>query len=415
MVQGGTRLAGSIGINGAKNAVLPIIAASLLTSEDVQLINVPILEDVRTMSDLVESVGTKVRLGQGSLYIKANQLWRTEIPAPLATRIRYSILLAGALLSRSGEVKLPLPGGCVIGTRKIDLHLRALSLLGAKTRIVKGCLVAKAKKMKGAKIPLRIPSVGATENIMIAACLAHGTTTISNAAKEPEIVDLAKFINSMGGHIVGAGTDTITIRGVDRLSGACHSIIPDRIEAGTFMIATAITHGDVLVKGARPDHLHSVIEKLREMGVAIVTTKEGLRVTGTEEFRPVRMITEVYPGFPTDMQPIVAPLLSLARGQSTVRETIFDSRFAYVAGLQAMGADIHVVGNTAMITGVQQLKGVRVVATDIRGGAALIIAGLAANGQTVISNIYEIDRGYEEIEAKLASIGARVERTKLKI
>lgn len=412
-VQGGKRLAGSIGVEGAKNAVLPIIAASLLTSEDVRISNVPVLEDVRTMVALVEFIGAKICLDQASLYIRADAVSRAEVPGALGAKIRCSILLVGALLPRLGRVKLPLPGGCAIGTRRIDLHLSALSLLGAKIGMVNGYLVAEAEKLKGTEITLRFPSVGATENIMIAACLAQGTTTISKAAKEPEIVDLAKFINSMGGYIVGAGTDTITILGVDRLSGTFHSVIPDRIQAGTYMVAAAITHGDVLVKGARVDHLHSVIERLREMGVATAATKEGLRVSATDEFHPVNIVTEIHPGFPTDMQPIVTPLLSLAKGQSTVRETSFDNRFTQVAGLQAMGAHIHVAGNTATITGVQRLKGAEVVATDIRAGAALIIAGLAASGQTVVSNIYEVDRGYERIEAKLAAIGARIERTSL--
>ncbi len=411
VVQGGTRLVGSIGVEGAKNAVLPIIAASLLTGDEVKLTNVPALEDVRTMMGLVECIGAKTRLDRGLLYIKADQLSPSEIPSSLATKIRYSIHLTGALLPRLGKVRLPLPGGCVIGNRRIDLHLRALTLLGARVRIMKGCLVAEAKKLNGADIHLRFPSIGATENIMIAACLAHGTTTIRNAAKEPEIVDLAKFINSMGGHIDGAGSDTITIYGVDKLVGSCHTVIPDRIEAGTYMVATAITNGDVIIRGARPNHLDSVIEKLRCAGVMINKTEEGLRVTPTDEFRPLKIVTEVYPGFPTDMQPIITPLLSLARGQSTIKETIFDSRFTHVAGLTAMGADIRVGRRSATITGVCGLTGAEVVATDIRGGAALVIAGLVATGQTTISNIYEIDRGYERMDAKLTSVGARIART----
>lgn len=411
VINGGRKLRGTLQVEGAKNAVLPIMAASLLASGETQLDNVPDVQDVQTMAALLKSTGAKIAIEGKSLYIDAANLHEGKLPQRLSRKIRYSLLMMGALLPRLGSMDVSLPGGDHIGTRKIDLHLMGLTALGATIEVAGGSIRAQTDGLRGADIALTFPSVGATENILIAACLAKGTTVIRNTAREPEIVDLANFLASMGADIEGAGGDTIRIAGVEQLSGTKYTPIPDRVSTATYMIAAAITRGDVTFEGAGLGHLGSSIMKLRQAGVQITETNLGVKVNAQPGFQPLDLVTEVYPGFVTDMQPIITPLLALAEGQSTIRETIFDDRFRHVPELRKMGADIEVTGDTAVIRGVNKLTGARVTATDIRGGAALVIGGLAAQGETVIDNVYEIDRGYDDIEGKLRGLGAQIRRT----
>ena len=415
MINGGKPLEGTVKIGGAKNVALPIIAGSLLTKEEVTLNNVPSLQDVRMMAELARSIGAKIRFENNTMCIRSHKLVEKEMPESLAGEIRTSILMTGALLHRLGKVRVPLPGGCAIGTRKIDLHIIGLRALGAEIDIRNCYIEAKTKGLSGADITLKFPSVGATENTMIATCLADGASTIRNSAKEPEIVDLANFLNSMGAEIKGAGTNTIKINGVENLGGTNYSIIPDRINTGTYMVAAAITHGDILIKNANLNLLESVVVKLHEAGVEIGKTGDGVRVTTPNKIKPIDIITEVYPGFPTDLQPIITPLLALVDGESTLKETIYDNRFTHVPGLRKMGANIEVNGDTAIVTGVKELKGARVTAPDIRAGAALVLAGLVARGKTEINNVYQIDRGYAIIEGKLRGVGAEIKRIKKEV
>ncbi|RKY72371.1 MAG: UDP-N-acetylglucosamine 1-carboxyvinyltransferase [Candidatus Latescibacterota bacterium] len=411
IITGGKRLEGTIRISGAKNAVLPIIAGALLTKEEVILNNVPALQDVRMMAELAQSMGAKIRFKDNTMHIRPHDLVEKEMPESLAGEIRTSSLMIGALLHRLGKVRVPLPGGCVIGTRKIDLHIIGLNALGAEIEVNERYIEARTAGLNGADITLEFPSVGATENTMIAACLAEGASVIRNAAKEPEIVDLANFLNSMGAEIKGAGTDTIKIHGVENLSGTNYSIIPDRINTGTYMVAAAITGGNILLENTDLNLLKSVVAKLREIGVEITETEEGeVNVIAPDVIQPANVTTEVYPGFPTDMQPIITPLLVLADGESMIKETIFDNRFNHVPELRKMGADIEIEGDTAIVNGVDRLRGAQVTASDLRAGAALVLAGLAAKGETVIDNVYQIDRGYKNIDGKLRGVGAEIKR-----
>lgn len=410
IINGGKRLEGTIRISGAKNAALPMIAGALLTKEEVILNNVPLVRDVQMMAELAQSMGAKVRLENNTMCLGSHNLIEKEMPESLAGEIRYSLLMIGALLPRFGKVRVPLPGGCIIGTRKIDSHIIGLRALGAEINVNEKYIRARTDGLVGADVTLEFPSVSATENTIITACMADGASTIRNSAREPEIVDLANFLNSMGAEIKGAGTNTIKINGVKNLGGTNYSIIPDRINTGTYMVATAITGGDVLLKNTDLNLLESVVDKLREIGVRITETDEGVKISAPDTIQPVDIVTEVYPGFPTDMQPIITPLLALADGESRIKETIFDKRFNHVPELRKMGANIEVEGDTAIINGANGLKGARITASDLRAGAALVLAGLVAEGETVINNVYQIDRGYKDIEGKLKRVGANIER-----
>lgn len=410
VIKGDNELRGIIENNGAKNSSLPILVASLLSDKRIVIKNVPHVEDINIIVKIFGNLGVKTFFEDNKVIIYPSSVNKCIIPKNLGSEIRVATLLFPPLLKKFKEVKLPYPGGCDIGTRKIDLHLSSLQKLGVTFKRNSEYIEGKCRNLEGAKIDLPFPSVGATEQTMIAATLAKGTTFISNAAKEPEIVDLAIFLKKIGAEIEGAGTDTIRIIGVKELTGTEYTIMPDRINAGTYMVAAAITHGDVLIKNVNLNHLESVVSKLRETGVEIIKSNGGIRVTAPNKFQPVDIITKVYPGFPTDMQPIITPLLALINGKSTIKETIFDNRFNHIPELRKMGADIKVVKDTAIVNGVDGLKGAKVTATDLRAGAALVLAGLVAEGETVIDNIHQIDRGYENIEGKLRDIGGDIKR-----
>ncbi|RKD21971.1 UDP-N-acetylglucosamine 1-carboxyvinyltransferase [Caminicella sporogenes DSM 14501] len=404
-------LKGTVKVSGAKNSVLPIMAASLLAQDTCVLEEIPALRDVEVMSEVLASLGADVKKNaDGILEIKSTKVDNFEAPYDLVSKMRASFLVIGPLLARMGRARVSLPGGCAIGARPIDLHLKGLSALGAKINLGHGYVEAIADKLIGDKIYLDFPSVGATENIMMAACFAQGQTIIQNAAEEPEVVDLANFLNSLGANIKGAGTDTIRIQGVKELGGTRHTVIPDRIEAGTYMVAAAITGGDVTIKNALPDHLKPMIAKLKECGVEIEENGEHIRVVASNGIKAVDIKTMPYPGFPTDMQSQFMALLSVAEGTSVVIETVFENRFMHVSELNRMGANIKIEGHSAVVQGVKSLEGAQVRATDLRAGAALILAGLTAEGVTEISDVYHIDRGYVEIEEKLKKLGANIER-----
>ncbi|HHY93678.1 MAG TPA: UDP-N-acetylglucosamine 1-carboxyvinyltransferase [Firmicutes bacterium] len=413
MIQGGKRLRGSVRVSGSKNAVLPIMAASVLTSEPCLLRDVPALSDVAVMAQILERLGVEVTYDPsgGEMHIHARQISTCEVRESLSRQMRSSIFLMGPLLGRIGRVKVAHPGGCAIGPRPIDLHLRGLEMLGARIRERHGYIYAEAQELHGQEIHLDFPSVGATENIMMAAVLARGTTVIRNAAKEPEIVDMQNFLNAMGARITGAGTDMIRIEGVKELGGCEHQVIPDRIEAGTLMVAAAITEGEVTLENVIPEHLESVTAKLREVGVRTAQAGPGrLRVSGSGHLRATDFKTMPYPGFPTDMQPQVMALMCVADGTSLITETIFENRFKHADELRRMGANIKVEGRTAVVKGTASLFGALVECTDLRSGAALVLAGLVAEGTTVVEGISHIDRGYQGLEAKLNALGASVER-----
>ncbi|HHV96761.1 MAG TPA: UDP-N-acetylglucosamine 1-carboxyvinyltransferase [Clostridiaceae bacterium] len=406
-------LKGKIKISGAKNSALPIIAASLLTEGETVIEEVPNLSDVKTMCELVKVLGVKVKFIEESnmLVICADSITNTVAPYELVHKMRASFLLAGPLLARNGYAKIPLPGGCAIGTRPVDLHLKGLAALGAQINQGHGDVEVKAKRrLKGTKIYLDFPSVGATENILMAAVLAEGQTIIENAATEPEVVDLASYLISMGADVKGAGTDTIKINGVDKLKPTKYTIIPDRIEAGTFMAATAITGGDIVLENVVPDHLKPVSAKLREAGVEISEELTSIRVTSSGKLKAVDIKTHPYPGFPTDMQAQMTSVMSRAKGTSMIVETIFENRFMHVGELKRMGANIRIDGRSAVIEGKSKLMGTQVKATDLRAGAALIIAGLAAEGTTEVENIEHVDRGYVKIDEKLRALGVEIYR-----
>ncbi|BCV23023.1 UDP-N-acetylglucosamine 1-carboxyvinyltransferase [Moorella sp. Hama-1] len=412
VIEGRTRLQGRVTVSGSKNAVLPIIAACLLTGDECYLEDIPRLADVDTMCGVIGEMGAKVYPdGINNLRINAGSIQKMEPPYEYVRRMRASFLVMGPLLARFGRVKVSLPGGCAIGARPIDLHLKGMAALGASITVNKGNVEAEATgRLKGAPVYLDFPSVGATENIMMAAALAEGTTTIENAAGEPEIVDLANFINSLGGRVTGAGTRVIKIDGVKELHGSHHAVIPDRVEAGTFMIAAAATGGDVLVENVIPTHLKAVMAKLTETGVHLAEEEGGIRVQADLPLRAVDIKTMPYPGFPTDMQAQFMALLTTARGSSMVTETVFENRFMHVNELKRMGASIVIEGHCAVIKGKNKLTGAPVKATDLRAGAALVIAGLMAEGETSISCVHHIDRGYENLVAKLQALGARIRR-----
>ncbi|MBQ5745360.1 MAG: UDP-N-acetylglucosamine 1-carboxyvinyltransferase [Selenomonadales bacterium] len=413
IVKGGNRLVGKVKISGAKNAVLPIIAATLLNGATSILEEVPNLQDVRTISEVLRQLGAKVEYRPGNiLAVDSTTLTTCEAQYELVRKMRASFLVIGPLLAREGEAKISLPGGCAIGTRPIDLHLKGFEALGATIDIGSGYIAAKAPEggLKGARIYLDFPSVGATENIMMAATLAEGQTIIENPAQEPEIIDLANFLNVMGAKVRGAGTNVIKIDGVKQLKSATHTIIPDRIEAGTYMIAAAMTGGDVYIENAISEHLKPLIAKLKEANVGVEEDINGIRVYSGGELRAADIKTLPYPGFPTDMQAQFMAMLAIARGTGVVKETVFENRFMHVDELNRMGANIRIEGSSAYVEGVEKLTGCPVKATDLRAGAAMVLAGLVADGETEITNLHHIDRGYDELVEKLRGLGADITR-----
>ncbi len=410
-IQGGRRLSGTVKISGAKNAVLPVIAASLLASTPSVIEEIPDLDDVKTITEVLQYLGLNTRREPGRLFVDSTGIKSCEASYELVRKMRASFLVMGPLLSRFQEARISQPGGCAIGTRPIDLHLKGFEALGAEIIQGHGFIEARAPKgLQGAKIYLDFPSVGATENIMMAASLAKGQTIIENAAQEPEIVDLANYLNAMGANVRGAGTNAIRIEGVQKLNGTTYAVIPDRIEAGTYMVAAAITGGDVLLKNVLYEHLKPLVAKLKEAGVTIEQDVDQIRVISSGGLRAVDIKTLPYPGFPTDMQSQFMALMSVAEGSSVVSETVFENRFMHVDELKRMGAGIRVDGRIAMVDGVKQLTGCPVTATDLRAGAALVLAGLAAEGQTEIGSVYHIDRGYDRIVDKLRGLGADISR-----
>ena len=410
IVKGGNRLVGTVKTSGAKNAVLPIIAASILGTSPLD--EIPALEDVRTICAVLECLGIKVDASEPhTLKIDSREITSCEAPYELVRSMRASFLVMGPLLARKGYARISQPGGCAIGTRPIDLHLKGFEALGVKIEQGHGYIEASAPEgMTGANIYLDFPSVGATENIMMAAAMANGTTVLENPAEEPEIVDLANYLNQMGARVRGAGTNVITIEGVSELHGVQHSVIPDRIEAGTYMIAAAMTGGDVIIENVLPEHQKPLIAKLREAGALVEEDIDRIHVVGSGRLKAVDIKTLPYPGFPTDMQAQMMAMLSVAEGRSKITETVFENRFMHVVELNRMGANITTEGRSAVITGPAHLTGCTVRATDLRAGAAMILAGLVAEGATEICDIYHIDRGYEEIAAKLTRLGADIKR-----
>lgn len=412
LITGGNPLRGEVRVGGAKNAALPILASTILSGGECILTNVPNVVDVVTMGKLLGLLGASVHTDGTRMALNGGALHSTEAPYDLVRTMRASVLVLGPLLARWGEATVSLPGGCAIGTRPVNLHLAGLAKLGAEVTIAHGYITARAKRLRGAHIYLDVPTVTGTENVMMAACLAEGTTVIENAAKEPEVADLAAFLAKRGGRISGAGSDVITVEGVPELRNADHEIIPDRIEAGTYLAAAAITRGDVSVDRCRPKHLEAIISKLREMGAEITEGKETVRLTVSGRLRPVDVRTFAYPGFPTDMQAQIMALACLAEGTSVISETVFESRFIHVPELRRMGADIKVDGHHAVVNGIETLTGAPVMASDLRASAALVLAALAAEGETEVSRVYHLDRGYERIEDKLRGLGAVIRRAK---
>ena len=416
IVRGGTPLHGQIRIAGAKNAALTLMPATLLTEDPLTLTNVPRLSDIRTMSQLLQSLGTEVASMQGGqvITLSSYNLASTTADYEIVRKMRASNLVLGPLLAREGHATVSLPGGCAIGARPMDIHITGLEALGAEIELRDGYLHAKTKGgLKGAVVELRFASVGATENIVMAATLAKGTTVLKNAAREPEIVDLVKCLRAMGAQIEGEGTSTITIEGVDRLHGATHQVVTDRIELGTYMIAPVIAGGEVELIGGRTDLLQSFCEKLDEAGVSITETPAGLKVARKNgRIRAVNVKTEVFPGFPTDLQAQMMALMCTAAGESHLEETIFENRFMHAPELMRMGAQIDVHGGVATVKGVERLRGAPVMATDLRASVSLILAGLAAEGETRVARVYHLDRGYEHVEEKLSAVGASIERMK---
>ncbi|MEL7648021.1 MAG: UDP-N-acetylglucosamine 1-carboxyvinyltransferase [Sedimentibacter sp.] len=409
IVKKSSGLKGSIRVDGSKNSILPILAATLLSDEECIIHDIPYLQDVNVMCSLLEVLGAKVeKLDENTLKIKAENITTCEAPYELISKMRASFLVMGPLLTRCKSAKVYMPGGCAIGTRPIDLHLKGFKYLGAEIKSESGYVNASSERLVGRDIYLDFPSVGATENIIMAAALADGDTVLENAAEEPEIVDLANFINSMGGNIVGAGTKTIRIKGVKKLHKTEHTVIPDRIEAGTYMVAAAATGGDVIVENVVSSHLQPVIAKLREAGAVVEEFDDKIRVHSDGNIKPVDIKTLPYPGFPTDMQAQFMAMLSVAEGTSIIHETIFENRFMHANELLRMGADVKIEGSSAVMKGRSGLSGAKVKATDLRAGAALIIAGLLADGETEVSEVYHIKRGYANIIEKLRNIGADI-------
>ncbi|MCG9804276.1 UDP-N-acetylglucosamine 1-carboxyvinyltransferase [Staphylococcus argenteus] len=414
VIKGGNRLTGEVKVEGAKNAVLPILTASLLASDKPsKLVNVPALSDVETINNVLTTLNADVtyKKDENAVIVDATKTLNQEAPYEYVSKMRASILVMGPLLARLGHAIVALPGGCAIGSRPIEQHIKGFEALGAEIHLENGNIYANAKDgLKGTSIHLDFPSVGATQNIIMAASLAKGKTLIENAAKEPEIVDLANYINEMGGRITGAGTDTITINGVESLHGVEHAIIPDRIEAGTLLIAGAITRGDIFVRGAIKEHMASLVYKLEEMGVELDYQEDGIRVRAEGELEPVDIKTLPHPGFPTDMQSQMMALLLTANGHKVVTETVFENRFMHVAEFKRMNANINVEGRSAKLEGKSQLQGAQVKATDLRAAAALILAGLVADGKTSVTELKHLDRGYVDLHGKLKQLGADIER-----
>lgn len=412
IVRGGKRLYGTVKVEGAKNAVLPVLAATLLASDGKSVIrDVPTLSDVYTINEVLRNLNAEVAFDNNTVVVDASRELKVEAPFEYVRKMRASVLVMGSLLARNGRARVALPGGCAIGSRPIDQHLKGFEAMGAKVKVGNGFIEAEVNgRLKGAKIYLDFPSVGATENIMMAATLAQGTTIIENVAKEPEIVDLANFLNKMGANVRGAGTGTLRIEGVDVLFGADHNIIPDRIEAGTFMVAAAITSGNVLVQGAVPEHLSSLIAKMEEMGVEIIEENDGVRVIGPEKLKAVDIKTMPHPGFPTDMQSQMMALLLRAQGTSMITETVFENRFMHVEEFRRMNADIKIEGRSVILNGPSNLQGAEVSATDLRAAAALILTGLVSEGNTRVTELKHLDRGYVNFHGKLEALGADIER-----
>jgi UDP-N-acetylglucosamine 1-carboxyvinyltransferase len=410
LIDGGARLDGAVDISGAKNAALPILCAALLTPEPVVLTNVPRLNDVRTMQALLGQMGVAAERDNGTLTLSAKSIDWPLAPYELVKTMRASILALGPLLARCGEARISLPGGCAIGLRPVDQHVKGLAAMGAEIDLDHGYIDAKAKRLVGTKFVFDLVTVTGTENLMMAATLADGVTMLENAAREPEVVDLAECLNAMGARITGAGTDRVVITGVERLSGTSHAIMPDRIETGTFVAAAAAAGGTVNLRGARPATLEAVLEKLAEAGVEITVDGAVIRVARHRKLKSVNLRTAPYPAFPTDMQAQLMALMTIADDTAVITETIFENRMMHVQELKRLGAEIEVESSTAIIKGVPRLTGANVMATDLRASACLVIAGLVAEGSTTIDRIYHLDRGYERIEEKLSALGARIRR-----
>ena len=410
VIDGGARLGGEVRVSGAKNAALPILCAALLTAEPLRLINVPRLNDVRTMQALLGQMGVKSERDDGTLTLAATSVEWPLAPYELVKTMRASILALGPLLARCGEARVSLPGGCAIGLRPVDQHIKGLQAMGAEIDLDHGYIDAKARRLVGTRFGFDVVTVTGTENLMMAAALAEGVTTLENAAREPEVVDLAECLNAMGAKVRGAGSDRIEIEGVAQLSGATHSIMPDRIETGTFLAAAAAAGGEVRLTGARTDTLEAVVDKLAEAGAEIVSDRGGIRLSRRGPLKSVSLRTAPYPAFPTDMQAQLMAVMTLADDTAVITETIFENRMMHVQELKRLGADIEVESSTAIVKGVAALTGANVMATDLRASACLVIAGLMAEGRTTIDRIYHLDRGYEKIEEKLSMLGARIER-----
>lgn len=409
-VTGGYRLSGEVKVSGAKNAALPILAASLLTADDLVLKNVPHLSDIRTMGKLLSGLGMRVERDNETVTLNAKTLDTLTAPYDLVKTMRASIVTLGPMLARFGEARVSLPGGCAIGARPVDQHIKGLKCMGAEVEIDHGYVVAKAKRLKGAHIVTDMVTVTGTENLLMAATLAEGTTVIENAAREPEVVDLADCLIAMGAKIRGAGTPIIEVEGVQSLHGATHRVLPDRIETGSFLVAALMTQGDVTVTDAAPHTLDIVLDKLREAGAVIEVGTNWIRAKMDRRPTAVSVRTVPHPGFPTDMQAQFMALDTIAEGTGRITETIFENRFMHVPELQRLGANITVDGHTAVVTGVEQLSGATVMATDLRASASLVMAGLVASGETIVDRIYHLDRGYDHMEVKLAALGAKIER-----
>jgi len=413
VIEGGVPLTGEIGVSGAKNATLPILTAALLTGEPLTVSNVPHLRDVTTMLNLLAQMGVTVSMDEKlGVELAASDIADPVASYELVKTMRASVLVLGPLVARCGEARVSLPGGCAIGLRPVDQHLKGLQAMGAEVSIEHGYILVRAKRLRGANICMDLVTVTGTENLMMAATLAAGTTRIENAAREPEVVDLADCLNAMGARVRGAGSDVITIEGVERLHGARYRVMPDRIETGTFLAAAAATGGSIRLTGARPDILDSVLEKLREAGAVIETGRDWIALKTSGALNAVNVRTSPYPAFPTDMQAQFMALDSVARGTALVTETIFENRFMHVQELKRLGADIEVEGNTAVVKGVPHLDGAIVMATDLRASASLVLAGLIARGTTTVERVYHLDRGYERIEEKLTRLGARIKRVR---
>lgn len=409
-IQGGRRLHGEVRISGAKNAALPIMCASLLASDDLVLSNLPDMHDVATMGKLLDQMGVKIASECQVARFNASSVDKLEAPYDMVKTMRAAILVLGPLVARFGEARVSLPGGCAIGSRPVDLHIKGLQAMGAEIHIEHGYIHATAQRLKGARICFDLVSVTGTENLMMAAVLADGVTVLENAAREPEVIDLAVCLRAMGAKIVGDGTDTITITGVEALHGASHRIMPDRIESGTFLVAAAATGGRITLTDTRADMLDSVLDKLREAGASIAVEGDCIELSMERRPKAVNLRTAPYPAFPTDMQAQFMALNTIAEGSAIVVETIFENRFMHVQELRRLGAQIDIEGNTAVIRGCISLEGAAVMATDLRASACLVIAGLVAQGETIVDRIYHLDRGYEHIEAKLSALGAQISR-----